>query len=134
MYMYVCMACDRHKVVDTDCTFGRGEMWGEVATRRIAKPPKFPLTIHQSFLRSPRNQSSVTRVSIFEAMESDREQADLGPCIAADLNEESAPVPRQPKKRFIGRRAATERAAAKGEANGAGGIEDSGAVQGAATS
>lgn len=61
-------------------------------------------------------------------MESDREQADLGP----DLNGDAIPEPRQPKKRFIGRRAATERAAAKGQAST--GIEDSTAVQGAALS
>lgn len=35
---------------------------------------------------------------------------------------------KQPKKRFIGRRAAAEKAAAKGDTNG--GIEDSGAIQG----
>jgi len=66
-------------------------------------------------------------------MEHDREQADLGPSVPADLNGDSAPVQRQPKKRFIGRRAAAERAAAKGDASG-GGIEDSSAIQGAANS
>lgn len=63
-------------------------------------------------------------------MEHDREQADLGPSISADLNGDSATIQRQPKKRFIGRRAAAERAAAKGDASV--GIEDSSAIQGAA--
>jgi len=63
-------------------------------------------------------------------MESDRQQADLGPVESADLNGDTAPEPRQPKKRFVGRRAAAERAAAKGQTDG--GIEDSNAVQGAA--
>lgn len=58
-------------------------------------------------------------------MEQDRQQADLS---TPEINGESVPVSKQPKKRFIGRRAAAERAAAKGEANG--GIEDSGAIQG----
>lgn len=63
-------------------------------------------------------------------MEDDREQTDLGPTVSADLNGDAAPEPRQPKKRFIGRRAAEERATAKGVESG---IEDSNAVQGAAT-
>jgi hypothetical protein len=63
-------------------------------------------------------------------MESDREQADLGPTIPEDINGDTVPEPRQPKKRFIGRRAAAERAAGKGQTDG--GIEDSNAVQGAA--
>lgn len=58
-------------------------------------------------------------------MDQDRRQADLS---TPELDGEAAAVSRQPKKRFIGRRAAAEKAAAKGEANG--GIEDSGAIQG----
>lgn len=65
-------------------------------------------------------------------MESDREQADLGPDVSADLNGDTVPEARQPTKRFIGRRAAAEKAAAKGQAIN--GIEDSAAVQGAANS
>ncbi|KAL1305062.1 hypothetical protein AAFC00_002000 [Neodothiora populina] len=61
-------------------------------------------------------------------MEADREQADLGPTISADLNGDAVPEPRVPKKRFIGRRAATERAAANGHP-ATGGIEDASAVQ-----
>ncbi|THX11047.1 diphthamide biosynthesis protein 1 [Aureobasidium pullulans] len=58
-------------------------------------------------------------------MEQDRRQADLS---TPELDGEAIAVSKQPKKRFIGRRAAAEKAAAKGETNG-GGIEDSGAVQ-----
>ncbi|TIA21890.1 diphthamide biosynthesis protein 1 [Aureobasidium pullulans] len=61
-------------------------------------------------------------------MEQDRRQADLS---TPELDGEAIAVSKQPKKRFIGRRAAAEKAAAKGETNG-GGIEDSGAVQVAA--
>ncbi|RYP70861.1 hypothetical protein DL769_004836 [Monosporascus sp. CRB-8-3] len=59
-------------------------------------------------------------------MEEDRAQTDLG--IAADIEEAQSPPPvqKQPKKRFIGRRAATN-AAAKN--NGTGSLEESGAVQ-----
>ncbi|RYP33233.1 hypothetical protein DL767_004845 [Monosporascus sp. MG133] len=59
-------------------------------------------------------------------MEEDRAQTDLG--IAADIEEAQPPPPvqKQPKKRFIGRRAATN-AATKN--NGTGSLEESGAVQ-----
>lgn len=58
-------------------------------------------------------------------MEQDRQQADLS---TPELDGEAIAVSKQPKKRFIGRRAAAEKAAAKGDTNG--GIEDSGAIQG----
>lgn len=66
-------------------------------------------------------------------MEEDRAIADLGPDISADLNGEDEPVQKTPKRRFIGRRAADAKAAAKAqdqETNRT--IEDSGAIQGAA--
>ena len=64
-------------------------------------------------------------------MEEDRVIADLGPELGADLNgEDDATGQKQPKRRFIGRRAADAKAAAKAQENGSGGIEDSGAVQG----
>jgi 2-(3-amino-3-carboxypropyl)histidine synthase len=58
-------------------------------------------------------------------MEQDRQQADIS---TPELDGEAVAVPKQPKKRFIGRRAAAEKAAAKGDTIG--GIEDSGAIQG----
>lgn len=58
-------------------------------------------------------------------MEQDRQQADIS---TPELDGEAIAVTKQPKKRFIGRRAAAEKAAAKGDTNG--GIEDSGAIQG----
>ena len=65
-------------------------------------------------------------------MEEDRAIADLGPDIPADLDgEDVAAEEKKPKRRFIGRRAADAKAAAKAEENGSGGIEESGAVQGA---
>jgi 2-(3-amino-3-carboxypropyl)histidine synthase len=60
-------------------------------------------------------------------MEDDRLETDLG--IAADIEAEhiaQAPVQKQPKKRFVGRRTAD--ASAKNGANTS--IEDSGAIQG----
>jgi len=64
-------------------------------------------------------------------MEEDRALADLGPDlpVAADNHDGAATLPKQPKRRFIGRRAADAKAAAKAEAGG-GAIEDTGAVQG----
>ncbi|KAI9824590.1 MAG: Diphthamide biosynthesis protein 1 [Thelocarpon impressellum] len=58
-------------------------------------------------------------------MEEDRDQVDVGIAIDAELTVEAVPPPKQPKRRFIGKRAAAEKRA------GAGGtIEDSGgAVQ-----
>ena len=62
-------------------------------------------------------------------MEEDRAIADLGPEVADDLNGETAVEEKKPKRRFIGRRAADAKAAARAQENG--GIEDSGTVQGA---
>jgi 2-(3-amino-3-carboxypropyl)histidine synthase len=60
-------------------------------------------------------------------MEEDREETNLG--IAADVEAKAeASVPRQPKKRFVGRKQAAENAEKNG--SGAMGIEDSGAIQG----
>jgi 2-(3-amino-3-carboxypropyl)histidine synthase len=67
-------------------------------------------------------------------MEEDRAIADLGPDVPIDGNAESEvkPIPKVPKRRFIGRKAADAKAAARAEANGnnAATIEESGAVQG----
>jgi 2-(3-amino-3-carboxypropyl)histidine synthase len=64
-------------------------------------------------------------------MEDDRVQVDLG--IAAEIEEKQIHenAVKQPKKRFVGRRAATE--AAK-SSPGTTSIEDSGAIQGNETS
>ena len=64
-------------------------------------------------------------------MEEDRAIADLGPDInpTAELNADAETVPKAPKRRFIGRKAADAIAAAKAEAS-QGTIEDSGTVQG----
>lgn len=61
-------------------------------------------------------------------MEEDRAQTDLG--IAADMEESqsSPPVQKQPKKRFIGRRAAANAVRNNGANNLP--LEESGAVQG----
>ena len=62
-------------------------------------------------------------------MEDDRVEVDLG--LAAEIEEVhiAEEAVKQPKKRFVGRRTATEAAAAKaGSSNAA--IEDAGAVQG----
>ena len=64
-------------------------------------------------------------------MEEDRAIADLGPDVpTADLNGGDTMVEKKPRRRFIGRRAADAKAAARAQENGVG-IEDSGAVQGA---
>ncbi len=61
-------------------------------------------------------------------MEEDRAQSDLG--IAADIEQAQSPTPvqKQPKKRFIGRRAAAN--AARNSSTDNPSLEDSGAVQG----
>ena len=61
------------------------------------------------------------------AMEEDRAEANIGQAIDDKLLIKED-VPRHPKKRFIGRRAATERAVEQGVSQGT--IEDSGAIQG----
>lgn len=64
-------------------------------------------------------------------MEEDRAVADLGPEVSVDLNGEEATAEKKPKRKFVGRRAADAKAAARSQENGAG-IEESGAIQGAA--
>jgi 2-(3-amino-3-carboxypropyl)histidine synthase len=65
-------------------------------------------------------------------MEEDRAIADLGPDVSAELNGELETEVKAPKRRFIGRRAADAKAAARAEAGGSNDtIEDSGAMQGA---
>lgn len=61
-------------------------------------------------------------------MEEDRASANLGPEVSLNLEEESKTEPKQPKRRFIGKRAAVEKAAANGSQNG--NVEDNEAVQG----
>ena len=61
-------------------------------------------------------------------MESDRTQSNLGQAVDLDAGEQRPEKPKQPKKRFIGRKAAAERLEQNGGSNGT--IEDSGAIQG----
>ena len=63
-------------------------------------------------------------------MEEDRAIADLGPDVSTTIDGEEDTVEKKPKRRFIGRRAADAKAAARAQET-SGGIEDSGAVQGA---
>ena len=60
-------------------------------------------------------------------MEEDRAQANLGGGFEADLDVSLVEKPKQPKRRFVGRRNA-EKAEKQPNVNGS--IEDSGAVQG----
>ncbi|EGP91564.1 unnamed protein product [Zymoseptoria tritici ST99CH_3D7] len=63
-------------------------------------------------------------------MEEDRAISDLGPDVVVDGDVEAEAVPKVPKRRFIGRKAADAKAAARAEANGNNAtIEESGAVQ-----
>ena len=61
-------------------------------------------------------------------METDRVQTDLGEAVDAELSASKSDSLKQPKKRFIGRKAAAELAGKNGGSNGT--IEDSGAIQG----
>jgi len=63
-------------------------------------------------------------------MEEDRAASNLGP-VLADLNGDDETAEKKPKRRFIGRKAAEQKAATRAEQDG-GTIEDSGAIQGAA--
>lgn len=60
-------------------------------------------------------------------MEDDRIATNLGPETNRDVESEVAAPAKQPRRRFVGRRA-TEQAAQSNGANGS--IEDSGAIQG----
>ena len=63
-------------------------------------------------------------------MESDRAKADLAPDITSENYKpvDVSTIPKQPKKRFVGRRAVAERAERDGKASAS--IEENGAVQG----
>lgn len=61
-------------------------------------------------------------------MESDRAEVDLGEAIDAELAVDHKQQTRQPKRRFVGRREAAEKAERTGATSRT--IEDSGAVQG----
>ena len=65
---------------------------------------------------------------ILAKMEEDRAQAELGGAVDAELEAEKQEKQRQPRKRFIGRKEAAERAEKRGDTNGT--IEDSGVIQG----
>lgn len=60
-------------------------------------------------------------------MEEDRIQANLGPITHQDTATETTPQPKQPRKRFVGRRTA-DRAEKQSSSNST--IEDSNAIQG----
>jgi hypothetical protein len=88
-------------------------------------------TVLDIYTRPPLDLSN-RKHSYSPTMEEDRAIADLGPEIPVDLDGEDETAKKTPKRRFIGRRAADAKAAAKGETQNNGGtIEDSGAVQGA---
>lgn len=61
-------------------------------------------------------------------MEEDRAQTDLGVTRDLDFGAEKQETQKQPRKRFIGRKEAAERAEKRGDPNGT--IEDTGAIQG----
>lgn len=61
-------------------------------------------------------------------MELDRSEANIGAAVDTDLEVEKQEKVRNPRKRFIGQRAAAERAEGKGDSSVA--IEDNGAIQG----
>ena len=61
-------------------------------------------------------------------MEEDRAQVDLGEAVDIELMAEKEEKQRLPKKRFIGRKEAAERAEKRTGANGT--SEDRGAIQG----
>lgn len=61
-------------------------------------------------------------------MELDRSEANICVAVGTDLEVEKQEKVRKPRKRFIGQRAAAERAEGKGDSSVA--IEDNGAIQG----
>ena len=61
-------------------------------------------------------------------MDADRAEADIGESIIPELRVEKDEKPKQPRKRFIGRRAAAEKAEQRNGPNGT--IEENGAIQG----
>ena len=65
----------------------------------------------------------------FAKMEDDRTATNIGQAVDTELSTQSQSKPKQPRKRFIGRKEAAERADHSENKNRT--IEDSGAIQGA---
>lgn len=61
-------------------------------------------------------------------MEDDRAATNLGPEVDQGMREEPLPVPKQPKRRFVGRKTAEKASGQPEDPNAA--IEDSSAIQG----
>ena len=61
-------------------------------------------------------------------METDRAATNLGPEVDAGISEEPAAVPKQPKRRFVGRKTAEKTGEQQADPNA--NIEDSSAIQG----
>lgn len=66
--------------------------------------------------------------SILPMMEADRAVTDVGESVIPELGTDKEEKPKHPKKRFIGRKAAAEKAEQKNGANQI--LEDSGGIQG----
>lgn len=66
-------------------------------------------------------------------MEQDRDIANIGPDDIQNPDVESKPPPKQPKRRIVGRRAATEKAAAHSAQDGEGNNGTSDALSGMRT-
>lgn len=80
-------------------------------------------------LCATRNAGTTRHLELTSAkMEEDRAQADLGEAVDAESGAEKQEKLKQPRKRFIGRKEAAERAEKRGDTNGT--IEDSGTIQG----
>lgn len=94
--------------------------------RSFKRPPRWltKFTSPYDILRLTR-PTTITKTA---AMEEDRIATNLGPETNGDVQSEVVVPTKQPRRRFVGRRAADQAAAQSNGANGS--IEDSGAIQG----
>lgn len=78
----------------------------------------------------PRDTLDTNITHATRKMEEDRAATNLGPDIDENIAEEPAAVPKQPKRRFVGRKTVEKAAAGEQHADANANIEDSSAIQG----
>lgn len=107
-------------------------MWGKLGPCRLTLVPI--ISALSNNLKATRSllvrvyKSTLFTCFDLQNMEDDRAHANLSDAISVELEAPAAETTKQPKKRFIGRRAAAERAAKNADQNST--IEDSGSIQG----
>lgn len=87
-------------------------------------------TKHQKDAPATRNNNTKKAPPAPRTMEADRAQANLGPAAEHAVPEEVPVAPKQPRRRFVGRKTAAAAAGGRADADASANMEDSTAIQG----